>query len=508
MAYIGTQPKDVRSFGRAKFDFTATQGQTAFTGADDDSKTLGFTNGQIKVYVNGILMDESDFTTSNGNTVTLASAANLNDVISIVAMQTDIPNSDYVPASGGTFTGNVTHSGTLAASTISGNVSVTGDTTFGTNTNLLSNAEFTTNTTGWAATGSTLAIVSNELQLTPGAGVNGFANQQLDNLVIGKSYIASVTVTVDAASYSRLYIGTSANGNQTLATYNIGTGTHSFIFTATATTHHFALVVGGGTGQVTRFDNAKLIEANDITFSAKYGKINGILAVDRESSDGAIIDVQKDGTSVGTVGSYLGTYLYMGSTGGTDTHINFVNGNVRPATAAGAHLDNSLDLGHASSRWKDLYLSGGVYIGGTGAVNKLDDYEEGSFTPVLSWNTPSNGSVSYQARTATYIRVGRAVTIHLEMRLNIVSQNSASLPLLVSGFPFNFHNTGGYGGSLMQVSLQGFVFTASHIPFGWGLYNSDKMYLYTMSSNASNNNLATPGNYKTINVSGTYITPG
>ena len=232
------------------------------------------------------------------------------------------------------------------------------------------------------------------------------------------------------------------------------------------------------------------------------------LTVDRATSDGTIIDVQKDGTSVGTVGSYLGTYLYMGSTGGTDTHINFVNGNVRPATAAGAHLDNSLDLGHASSRWKDLYLSGGVYIGGTGAVNKLDDYEEGSFTPVLSWNTPSNGSVSYQARTATYIRVGRAVTIHLEMRLNIVSQNSASLPLLVSGFPFNFHNTGGYGGSLMQVSLQGFVFTASHIPFGWGLYNSDKMYLYTMSSNASNNNLATPGNYKTINVSGTYITPG
>ena len=132
MAYIGTQPKDVRSFGRAKFDFTATQGQTAFTGADDDSKTLGFTNGQIEVYVNGILMDESDFTTSNGNTVTLASAANLNDVISIVAMQTDIPNSDYVPASGGTFTGNVTHSGTVTNSgnvTVGGTLGVTGATT-------------------------------------------------------------------------------------------------------------------------------------------------------------------------------------------------------------------------------------------------------------------------------------------------------------------------------------------------------------------------------------------
>ena len=108
MPYIGTQPKDVRSFGKVQFDFTATQGQTAFTGADDDGKTLGFTEGQIQVYVNGILMDASDYTTSNTNTVTLVSAANLNDIITVVALQTDIPNSDYVPISGGTFTGDVT----------------------------------------------------------------------------------------------------------------------------------------------------------------------------------------------------------------------------------------------------------------------------------------------------------------------------------------------------------------------------------------------------------------
>jgi hypothetical protein len=91
MPYIGTQPKDVRSFKRVKFDFTATQGQTAFTGADDDGKTLGFTDGQMEVYVNGILMDESDFSTSTNNTVTLTSAANLNDIISVVALQTNIP---------------------------------------------------------------------------------------------------------------------------------------------------------------------------------------------------------------------------------------------------------------------------------------------------------------------------------------------------------------------------------------------------------------------------------
>ena len=170
-------------------------------------------------------------------------------------------------------------------------------------------------------------------------------------------------------------------------------------------------------------------------------------------------------------------------------------------------ISNFLVQDSRLSNVENLYLSSGVYLGGTGSSNNLDDYEEGSFTPTLSWYTPSNGSVSYQARTAYYIKVGRAVTIHLEMRLNIVSQNSASLPVLVDGFPFPFRNTGGYGGCLMQVSLQGFTFSSGHIPYGWGEYNSTRMFLFTMSSGNLNTNLPTPANYKTINVSGTYITP-
>ena len=126
MSYIGTEPKDIRSFGRTKFDYTATQGQTAFTGADDDGKVLAFTVGQIEVYVNGILMDDSDFTTTGTGTVTLASAANLNDVINIVSFESNIPDNDYVPASGGTFTGNVTNSGNV---TVGGTLGVTGATT-------------------------------------------------------------------------------------------------------------------------------------------------------------------------------------------------------------------------------------------------------------------------------------------------------------------------------------------------------------------------------------------
>jgi len=278
MSYIGTEPKDIRSFGRTKFDYTATQGQTAFTGADDDGKVLAFTVGQIEVYVNGILMDDSDFTTTGTGTVTLASAANLNDVINIVSFESNIPDNDYVPASGGTFTGAVTHSGAV---TLSGNVS--GATTFtdevtfqkninvGNNTNLLTNGDFTTNTSNWTATTATLSINSSRLQIIPDASVNGFATQQVDNLVVGRSYIASVDIIQDASTFGRLYIGTTLNGQETVSNVNLGVGSHSFTFTATATTHYFALVVGGGTQQTTIFDNARLVEASRIEFPAASG---------------------------------------------------------------------------------------------------------------------------------------------------------------------------------------------------------------------------------------------
>ncbi len=50
---------------------------------------------------------------------------------------------------------------------------------------------------------------------------------------------------------------------------------------------------------------------------------------------------------------------------------------VVPTNASGTNLDASLDLGAAGVRYKNLYLSGGVYLGGTGSANYLDDYEEG-----------------------------------------------------------------------------------------------------------------------------------
>ena len=295
MAYIGTQPKDVRSFGRAKFDFTATQGQTAFTGADDDSKTLGFTDGQIEVYVNGILMDESDFTTSNGNTVTLASAANLNDIISVVAMQTDIPNSDYVPASGGTFTGETIHD---------------------------------------------------------------------QNILVGKTVTNYQTIGVEARANGSLF-ATAAN--------------------------------------------------------------NGPLVATRKSSDGNIASLYKDANNVGNIGIQSTGFFMDGEPG--HAGIRFAGNELSPRDN-GADADGVVSLGESDKRWKDLYLSGGVYLGGTAAANALDDYEEGSWTPVLTGMTVTSGTLD-----GSYRKIGGIVTA--TMRMENCTLSGTHSGARIEGLPYN-----------------------------------------------------------------------
>jgi len=254
MSYIGTEPKDIRSFGRTKFDYTATQGQTAFTGADDDGKVLAFTVGQIEVYVNGILMDDSDFSTTGTGTVTLASAANLNDVVNVVSFETNIPDSNYVPATGGTFTGAVT-------------------------------------------------------------AANG------------------LTVDDDGATP---------------------------------------------------------------------------LTVDRATSDGTIIDLQKDGTSVGTIGAVSSRPFFSNN---NTCGIRLANNTLVPTNENGSNEDNATDLGASDVRWKDLYLSGGAYIGGTGAANKLEDYEEGTYTHTVTGSTSGSWTVRAGYTTLAYTKIGRVVTV-------------------------------------------------------------------------------------------------
>ena len=72
---------------RTEFVFTATNGQTTFSTADD-SASLSYNVGKIDVFLNGIRLAPADFTATNGTSIVLASGANASDVLFVVSYGT------------------------------------------------------------------------------------------------------------------------------------------------------------------------------------------------------------------------------------------------------------------------------------------------------------------------------------------------------------------------------------------------------------------------------------
>jgi len=73
----------------ARFVYTATSGQTTFTGADDNANTLAYDAGFLDVYLNGVkLLNGTDFTATSGTSIVLTVAASTSDVLDIVAYGT------------------------------------------------------------------------------------------------------------------------------------------------------------------------------------------------------------------------------------------------------------------------------------------------------------------------------------------------------------------------------------------------------------------------------------
>ena len=71
---------------RSEFDYTATAGQTTFSGNDNDSESLSYTAGQIDVYLNGSHLNQTDdYVATNGTSVVLQSGAAAGDILHVVA---------------------------------------------------------------------------------------------------------------------------------------------------------------------------------------------------------------------------------------------------------------------------------------------------------------------------------------------------------------------------------------------------------------------------------------
>jgi len=201
---------------------------------------------------------------------------------------------------------------------------------------------------------------------------------------------------------------------------------------------------------------------------------NDCLALNRLNSDGAIANFNKDGTNVGVIGSDS-TDIFIG-TGDTGIRFNDAVNGVLPYNTGSGQTDATLDLGFSSVRWKDLYLSGGAYVGGTGSANYLDDYEEGTWTPSNSGNITINST-----ENATYTKVGRHVTASCWLKVNLSSANG-----VLGGLPFS-----GSGRTTAAVS---------NITQQENLYNQvlgTTVYFYGATSSGTNDDILFSISYDT-----------
>jgi len=86
MPYIG---KDPGTGLRGRFIYTATAGQTSFTGSDSLGRTLTYTDSEYTdVFLNGVKLDKTDYTATSGTSIVLDSGASADDTLEILAFDT------------------------------------------------------------------------------------------------------------------------------------------------------------------------------------------------------------------------------------------------------------------------------------------------------------------------------------------------------------------------------------------------------------------------------------
>ena len=161
------------------------------------------------------------------------------------------------------------------------------------------------------------------------------------------------------------------------------------------------------------------------------------MSLNRLTNDGDLLVLRQNGTTVGSIGVQSSDNFYIDATTGGGAGLLFWgSGGADPFITPreeGAEADARVGLGRYDLRFTDLYLSGGVYLGGTSAAHKLEDYEEGEFALVLS-GTVTAGTNSGGSRGGLYTKIGRLVTCQV-MVANTTLSGAAGV-LKFSGLPF------------------------------------------------------------------------
>jgi len=253
-------------------------------------------------------------------------------------------------------------------------------------------------------------------------------------------------------------------------------GSHSWIKNATG---RLILQTDGDQLQL-RGDSVKFFDG-DAAETLLEAKLNG--SVDLYYDDSKTFETVSGGTKTTgghTITSYSGTaglgQLNFGASGtpnikawDTGNHGSGSKLLIRSGdgdTHIECNRDGNVELYHDNSEKlrttsDGVIVTGGIYLDGSGggaAANKLDDYEEGSFTPTVSSGV---SAIGYATQGGRYTKIGDTVHFTLLVRINSATLNSDSFKF--GGLPFTSANdTERAGGAFIHQSSGNFGTTNTY----------------------------------------------
>ena len=461
---------------KSDFQYTATASQTVFSGNDDDSNELVIDKaGLVNVYLNGVRLSTDDYTVSaSGNSVTLGSGAAVNDIVEIEVFGNFAGQSGAdVAITGGSITGlsNLTtdaltvDTNTLYVDATNNRVGIGTDSPAsnlhvkGATADVFRLERDATNDWRFQLTTGDLAVrdatADTERMRINSSGNVGIGTSSPDGILhISKSDATAYSSTATDSQVGvgpTLYLENPANSNATVG--------GQIVFGMRSTEEQARIGATGGTSPALTFGTAdaeamRIDSSGNLLVGKTSSGVSGIgaelrggttgdyavtataasqapMLANRTTSDGDLIKFRKDNTTVGSIGTANG-YASIGS---ADTGILFNSNNefIQPwNVSSNASRDAGISLGNSSNRFKDLYLSGGVYLGGTGSANHLDDYETGTFSASFY---DAGLAASVGSATGYYVKVGDVVHINIFQNSNFPS-SSPSGNLFIQGLPF------------------------------------------------------------------------
>lgn len=245
----------------------------------------------------------------------------------------------------------------------------------------------------------------------------------IDGTVIGGTTPAAITGTTLTTTGAFTSLGIDDNATSTAMT--LDASGNLLVGTTSANPHT--------NSAGTTADNGASFDASGYVSVGRY--VGPSAYLNRTGTDGEIAQFRKDGATVGSIGSRSGTttmiHLNPSSTNGAG--IGGATKAILP-TDHSALSDDNVSLGLSNIRFKDLYLSGGVYLGGTGAANKLDDYEEGTWTPTVISSTA--GTIT-TTTSGNYTKIGN--TVYLTGTVDWAASTAWAVNdyVAIRGVPFN-----------------------------------------------------------------------